>query len=115
MSIHGAWAAALALLTTACSAPAATTIHVATTGNDAGDGSVAKPVASLNRAKELVRAAKAAGPVTVELAAGTYELAETFVLGRTTAVPRRPRSFGGRRPAKKSGSWADGWSRAFSR
>ena len=82
MSMHSAWAvAALTLLTTACTAPAATTIHVSTTGNDAGDGSVAKPVRSFDRAKELVRVAKADGPVTVELAAGTYELAAPLTLG----------------------------------
>lgn len=73
---------ALALLTTACAAPAETTIHLSTAGNDTGDGSAAQPVRSLNRAKELVREAKAQGAVTVELAAGTYELAETFTLGQ---------------------------------
>ncbi|RIV81082.1 right-handed parallel beta-helix repeat-containing protein [Aurantiacibacter xanthus] len=51
-------------------------LHVAPEGDDAGDGSLARPVASLTRAQQLVRALNSSTDVTVSLAAGTYRLAE---------------------------------------
>jgi hypothetical protein len=67
----------------ATSAPAAAphTVHVAPHGDDAGDGSRARPFASLARAQAAVRALKAGatGPLNVELTAGTYRLRTPLV------------------------------------
>lgn len=70
-----------------------TMIYVSPEGNDAWTGKLATPnaartegpVATLARARDLVRALKQSadglpGPVTVELAGGVYELKETFAL-----------------------------------
>jgi len=56
-------------------------VHVAPHGDDAGDGSRARPFASLARAQAAVRALKAGatGPLTVELTAGTYRLRTPLV------------------------------------
>ncbi|MBO7688032.1 MAG: right-handed parallel beta-helix repeat-containing protein [Kiritimatiellae bacterium] len=61
-------------------------IHVAPNGNEDGDGSAAKPFASLVRARDAVRALKKAGPlpaggVAVCLHGGVYRLSETLELG----------------------------------
>ena len=58
-------------------------VLVAPTGNDAGDGSPARPVASLTGARDAVRrlrAAGKAGPVRVVVADGTYRVVEPLVL-----------------------------------
>jgi len=58
-------------------------VHVAPTGDDTGDGSRAKPVASLIGARDAVRRLRAegkAGPVRVVVAGGTYRFAEPLVL-----------------------------------
>src|SRR4051812_1590769 len=52
------------------------TIHVAPSGNDAGDGSEARPFQSLARAQRAVRAANGKADVNVELADGIYRLGE---------------------------------------
>ncbi|MAF27693.1 MAG: pectate lyase [Croceicoccus sp.] len=49
-------------------------LHVAPAGSDAGDGSAGAPVASLQRAQELVRTLNDTRDVTVRLAGGTYRL-----------------------------------------
>lgn len=61
----------------ATAAPAATSVHVAPHGRDTGDGSAARPFATLARAQTAVRELKqtAPGAITIELAAGTYHLA----------------------------------------
>ena len=61
-------------------------IHVAPGGNDGGDGSAARPFATLVRARDAVRALKKAGPlpaggVAVCLHGGVYRLSETLELG----------------------------------
>ena len=59
---------------------AASVIHVATTGSDAtGDGTAAKPFASLGKAQTASRAA--AKPAAVSVAAGKYFLNATLTLG----------------------------------
>lgn len=64
----------------ACGA-SATTIHVATDGSDANDGSAQAPFATLHRARDAVRALKPlTEPVTVEIAGGTYYLQEPLLL-----------------------------------
>ena len=60
-----------------------TTIHVSPTGDDANPGTLERPVASLNRARGLVREVRAKLPdqvVSVQLAGGEYHLGETLVL-----------------------------------
>ena len=52
------------------------TIHVAPVGNDAGDGSEARPFQSLTRAQRAVRSANSNADVIVELADGVYRLSE---------------------------------------
>jgi len=52
------------------------TIHVAPVGNDAGDGSVARPFQSLTRAQRAVRSANSNADVIVELGDGIYRLSE---------------------------------------
>jgi hypothetical protein len=52
------------------------TIHVAPLGDDAGDGSRARPFQSLARAQRAVRAANINADVIVELADGIYRLSE---------------------------------------
>ena len=57
-------------------------IEVSPTGDDANTGSSGSPVATLQRAQELVRAALpgAEAPVTVEIAPGDYYLSEPLEL-----------------------------------
>ncbi|NOY82222.1 MAG: hypothetical protein GXP31_14585 [Kiritimatiellaeota bacterium] len=58
-------------------------LYVAPDGNDDGDGSAAKPFATLARARNAVRALTAAGvdgPVCVHIRAGEYPVAETLAL-----------------------------------
>jgi len=72
--------ASLALAATALSA--APNLFVSPEGRDTGDGSAARPFATLGRAQTEVRRLKsgaATGPITVELAAGTYRLATPLV------------------------------------
>lgn len=75
--------AALALLVVGPAFAAEVVVHVAPTGDDAGDGSRAKPMASLIGARDAVRRLHAAGrtgPVRVVVADGTYHVAEPLVL-----------------------------------
>jgi len=80
-------------LTVIAGGPAMRTIHVSPQGNDAWSGTLVTPnaarsdgpVATLPRARDLIRELKKApggltGPVTVELQGGTYELSNTFTL-----------------------------------
>jgi hypothetical protein len=57
------------------------TFYVATNGNDRSQGtSLRRPVATLARAQQLVRAAlrRNPGPITVDVAGGTYYLRSTL-------------------------------------
>ncbi len=59
-------------------------IFVAPEGRDAADGSAAAPVATLQRARDLVREQRAAGakePATITVRAGTFELSAPLELG----------------------------------
>ena len=61
------------------------TLHIAPGGSDTNPGTKARPLATLEAARDAIRRLKAAGPlpaggVTVELAAGTYERTATFRL-----------------------------------
>jgi hypothetical protein len=76
---------ALALILLMTTSPAfALDFYVAPTGNDANSGTQQEPFASLTRARDAVRAAKAEGPLTgpvqVIVADGCYTLSEPLVL-----------------------------------
>ncbi len=85
-------------------------VHVAPAGDDAGDGSRTKPVASLIGARDAVRrlrAAGKAGPVRVVVADGTYRFAEPLVLtpedGGTAEAPLRYEAAPGANPVFSGG------------
>jgi hypothetical protein len=85
-------------------------IHVAPTGNDAADGSRAKPVGSLIGARDAVRRLRAdgkAGPVRVVVADGTYRFAEPLVLtpedGGSAEAPVRYEAAPGAKPVFSGG------------
>jgi hypothetical protein len=85
----------LALLVVGPAFAAEVVVHVAPTGDDAADGSRAKPVASLIGARDAVRRLRAegkAGPVRVVVADGTYRVAEPLVLMPEDGGTPRPRS-----------------------
>ena len=60
-------------------------LHVAPNGTDDGDGSAARPFASLTRAQAAVRQHNGDHDVTVRIAAGTYRLATPL---RFTVAPQ---------------------------
>jgi hypothetical protein len=98
--------AAFALLSTASifgqggpSIPAedapATTLYVATTGNDGNPGTKTAPFATITRARDAIRNLKTAGrfnaPVTVNVLGGTYHLGEPIILGpEDSGTPDQP-------------------------
>lgn len=92
-------------------------VHVAPDGDDASDGHGDRPVATLRRALDLVRELRARGsiavPVTIEVADGRYELAETLVVGRddsgTEKSPTIVRAAPGARPVFSGGRRVGGW------
>ncbi|TVS09181.1 MAG: DUF1593 domain-containing protein, partial [Planctomycetaceae bacterium] len=103
-------ATVLALLVAGPVSAAEVVIHVAPTGDDAGDGSRAKPVASLIGARDVVRrfrAAGKAGPVRVVVADGTYHVAEPLVLrpedGGSAEAPVRYEAAPGAKPVFSGG------------
>src|SRR4051794_12537429 len=58
-------------------------VNLAISGNDTATGERGQPVATLARARDLVRQARKAGmPATVTLQGGTYYLPETLILTR---------------------------------
>ncbi len=56
-------------------------VYVSPTGSDAHPGTAEKPLATLTKARDTVRAVKADGPKSVVLMAGTFYLSEPLVLG----------------------------------
>ncbi|MEE4188355.1 MAG: hypothetical protein V2I76_07900, partial [Roseobacter sp.] len=93
-------------------------IHVAPAGDDAADGSRAKPVASLIGARDTVRrlrAAGQAGPVRVLVADGTYRVAEPLVLtpedGGSAEAPVRYEAAPGAKPVFSGGRKITGFRR----
>jgi hypothetical protein len=106
----------LALLVVGPAFAAETVVHVAPTGDDAADGSRAKPVASLIGARDAVRrlrAAGKAGPVRVVVADGTYRFAEPLVLtpedGGSTDAPIRYEAAPGAKPVFSGGRTITGF------
>jgi len=78
MQLHKYLAAAVLLACAGMSSAA--DIFVSPTGADANAGTADKPLQTLAAAQKAARAAKAGGPVTITLQAGTYYLPETLVL-----------------------------------
>ena len=73
------------VIVAACTIPAgAETVYVTTDGRDTNDGSMDAPVATVTRARDILRERKAAGamtePTTVLIAGGTYRLDEPLRL-----------------------------------
>jgi hypothetical protein len=102
--------AVLALLVVGPAFAAEVVVHVAPTGDDAADGSRAKPVASLIGARDAVRRLRAegkAGPVRVVVADGTYRVAEPLVLrpedGGSAEAPVRYEAAPGAKPVLSGG------------
>ncbi len=122
---------ALGLLTLLRPAPVKaeeTTIYVSPGGNDAWAGNLPQanvhktngPVATLEKAKDLVRAAKARrgdkpGLIRVELRGGTYFLNQALVLGPedsgTQKAPIVWSTYGGERPTLSGGWRVTGWTK----
>ncbi|RIK84703.1 MAG: hypothetical protein DCC67_04665 [Planctomycetota bacterium] len=67
----------------------AATVHVNPRGDDAGDGSAARPFATLAAAQRQVRSllARQRQPIRVEIAAGVYFLDQPLVLGNEDSGP----------------------------
>ena len=59
--------------------PAAADFYVSPSGNDAGDGSIGQPFATLEKARDMLRASTPQGDVTVWIRGGTYVLDSTVV------------------------------------
>ncbi len=102
--------AALALLVVGPAFAAEVVVYVAPTGDDAGDGSRAKPMASLIGARDVVRRLRAAGrtgPVRVVVADGTYRVTEPLVLtpedGGSAEAPIRYEAVPGAKPVLSGG------------
>jgi hypothetical protein len=100
----------LALLVVSPASAAEVVVHVAPTGDDAVDGSRARPVASLIGARDAVRRLRAAGrsgPVRVVVADGTYHVAEPLVLtpedGGSAEAPVRYEAAPGAKPVFSGG------------
>ncbi|MBN2312045.1 MAG: right-handed parallel beta-helix repeat-containing protein, partial [Candidatus Hydrogenedentes bacterium] len=100
LSLALAWAA----LAVCCyAAHAEANLFVAQDGDDAAPGTEERPLASLEAARDAIRAMKAAGPlpeggVTVHVRGGTYSLPKTFALDAqdagTEAAPIVYRAYG---------------------
>lgn len=121
----------MATLTAACAAPGLS-LYVSPTGRDSWSGTLAAksqdgrngPFATVERARDAIRALKAAGKypaggVTVYLRGGTYELPQTFVLtpedsGRPGA-PVTYKAFAGEQPVLSGGRRLSGWKVAAGR
>ena len=72
-----------------CPALQAADLHVATGGSDDNPGTRERPLATLVKARELVREALKSdgGDITVYLAEGTYRISETLILGQEDGAP----------------------------
>lgn len=78
-----AWPLCLAALVALADSTAAETVfHVALTGSDVNPGTRSEPFATLERARQAVRMAGSGEVRRVVVHGGSYELRETFALGR---------------------------------
>ena len=92
-------------------------LHVSPEGSDTNPGTAAEPFATLERARDAVRALKRkglpAGGVTVRLRGGQYRLRQTFRLtpedAGTAESPIRYEAFAGEKPVLSGGRPIVGW------
>mgnify|MGYP003872972005 CR=1 FL=1 len=102
-------------LATACHAVAAAEFHVSPTGDDANPGTEAKPFATLERARDAAREAKAGGAVTVCLHGGRHELARPLEFTAADAgTKERPIvwcAYRDEKPIVSGGTRIAGWRR----
>ncbi|KQZ04772.1 pectate lyase [Caulobacter sp. Root1455] len=100
-------------------APAPVVFEVSPRGSDAGDGSAARPFASLERARAAVRGVNAAHAVTVRLADGVYRLDAPLRFseadGGQNGFVVRWEAAKGARPVISGGVPVVGWRRADAR
>jgi hypothetical protein len=81
----------LLLLTIAAAPVSAVTVYVAPDGDDGNPGTQAKPFATVERARDALRAAPADGERIAQLAAGTYRLGRTLTFGPAdSGTPEHP-------------------------
>src|ERR1017187_10487770 len=94
------------------------TLHVAPRGNDLGNGSAKKPFASLERARDEIRARRKSGSlpgggVAVLVHGGEYQVSQTFLLSEddsgTEAKPVVFRAVAGEKPVFRGGTRLAGW------
>jgi GH141 insertion domain len=89
--------------------------YVAPDGDDAAPGTVEQPFATLSRARDAVREAKASvdGPVKVLIRGGEYQLEEPVVFAPqdsgTEAAPVAYEAYPGERPLFTGGRGISGW------
>lgn len=91
--------------------------YVAPNGDDANPGTKARPFASVERARDEVRALKKAGPppgaVTVQVRGGTYFLRDTLVFdpedSGTEQAPVIYQAYPGEEPLLSGGVTVSGW------
>ncbi|MBU0610452.1 MAG: right-handed parallel beta-helix repeat-containing protein, partial [Armatimonadetes bacterium] len=103
----------LLLLALACCLPvyAAVELYVAPDGRDDAPGTLAQPLATVERARDAVRelraAGKVAGPVTVYLRGGLYALPQTLKLeaqdSGTAEAPVTFRAYQSEKPVLSGG------------
>ncbi|WP_291873989.1 right-handed parallel beta-helix repeat-containing protein [Caulobacter sp.] len=90
--------------------------EVSPRGSDAGDGSAARPFATLARAQAAVRAVNAANAVTVRLADGVYRLDPPLRFARADGGQNgfvvRWEAAKGAKPVISGGVRVEGWKRA---
>ena len=102
-----------ALLFAPLAALQAAEFHVAPTGNDANPGTEAKPFATLERAREAVRALQTREGATVCVRAGTYFLKEPLVFTpEDSGAKDRPVTYvaaPGEKPVISGGMPITGW------
>lgn len=101
----------LAALLGCLPAPAATELYVAPDGRDTYPGTLGRPFATIERARDALRELRAAGrldgPATISVRGGVYAPAQTLRLeARDSGTPEAPvllRAFGNERPVLTGG------------
>jgi hypothetical protein len=96
------------------------TLHVGPRGSDTGDGSEKQPFASLERARDEIRARRQSGAlpgggVEVRVHGGEYQVSQTFSLSAsdsgTETAPVIFRAVAGEKPIFRGGTRLTGWRR----
>ena len=108
-------ATALLIFVSCCTTMTASAadFFVSPKGNDANTGTKAEPFATLDRARDAIRAKDVREPVTVWLRGGTYYLEKPFELGSedsgTAECPITYAAFGSEKPVIHGGRLITGW------